>query len=58
MVYDMLEKYYRGQDQVEYCIPVLAGRFFALHFPSDIHDIEDIGGRLYADVREAELEPV
>ena len=53
MVYDMLEKSYQGEDQVEYCIPLAFRRFSDLHTMVDLHDIADIGDRFYAYGREA-----
>ena len=53
MVYDMLDKAKRGEDQVEYCITLKASMFSDLHPTTDLHGIASIRGRFYADGREA-----
>ena len=53
----MLDKTLGGEDQVEDYIPLAARRFSYLNPMEDIHDILSTRGRLYADGREAELEP-
>ena len=52
----MLDKAYRGEESVEYGIPLASSRFSALHPTAYIHDIAALGGRLYANDRESELE--
>ena len=52
----MLDKAYGGEDQVEYCIPLISSRFSYFHPMEDLHDIVVILGRLYEDSREAKLE--
>ena len=52
MVYGMLDKAQVGEDQVEYCIPMESSRFSRLNPMADIHGIDSIKGRLYADDRE------
>ena len=53
MVYDMLDKSKRGEDQAEYCITLKARMFSDLHPTTDLHGIASIRGRFYADGREA-----
>ena len=53
MVYDMLNEYQRGEEQVENSITLATIRFCALHSMANFHEITAIGGRLHADGREA-----
>ena len=57
MLYDMIDKAYRGEYQVEYCITLAFSRFSDCYPTSDLHKIEDIRSKFHADVREEELEP-
>ena len=58
MVYKMLDKTYVGEGQVDSFISLVNSRFRSLHPMEYLHGIAAIGGRLYADGKEAELEPV
>ena len=57
MVYDILEKPLRIEDQVDDSVPLVAIRFCDLHTTVDFHGAAAIGGRLYEYGREEELEP-
>ena len=57
MVYDMLYKASRGEDQVYNGVPFTAGGIIYLYVATYFHEVAAIGGRLYADGREEELEP-
>ena len=56
MVYDMLDKAKREEDQVEYCITMKASMFSDFHPTTDIHDIAPTRGRFYADGREVKID--
>ena len=51
-----IDKNLGGEDQVEYCIPLVARRLSYLNPTADIYVIAAIRSRFYADGREAELE--
>ena len=56
MVYDMLDKTYRGEEHVENSFPLAGIGFIALRPVTDFHDIVATRGMFNAYGNEAELE--
>ena len=48
MVYDMIDKSYVEEDQIEYCISLATSTFSYLNTKTYLHGIATIRGRLYA----------